>query len=116
MGWRELAALRVRHADLVRRRLLIAKSVTEVNGRACSHAEDAQRRSVPFSRFLVEPPAARGWSRPLNNGGARSKTLHLFASVHATALLSSEATWPNDRRDQPHSAIRTPGSDEDDGH
>lgn len=33
LRWGELAALRVRRVDLVRRRLLVAESVTEVNGR-----------------------------------------------------------------------------------
>ncbi len=56
MRWGELAALRVRQVDLVRRRLLVAESVTEVNGRAIfGTPKTHQRRSVPLPRFLIEP-------------------------------------------------------------
>lgn len=60
LRWGELAALRVRRVDLVRRRLLVAESVTEVNGRAVfGTPKTHQRRSVPLPRFLVEPMAAQ---------------------------------------------------------
>ncbi|HET8600048.1 MAG TPA: site-specific integrase [Segeticoccus sp.] len=56
----ELAALRVRHVDLLRRRFRVEESVTEVNGQlAWSSPKDHQRRSVPFPEFLSEPLAAR---------------------------------------------------------
>ncbi|WP_349880922.1 site-specific integrase [Micromonospora sp. HUAS YX12] len=46
--------------DLVKRRLLVAESVTEVNGRAVfGTPKTHQRRSVPLPRFLVEPIAAQ---------------------------------------------------------
>ncbi|MFG2007877.1 tyrosine-type recombinase/integrase [Micromonospora sp. NPDC048868] len=58
--WGELAALRVRRVDLMKRRLLVAESVTEVNGRAVfGTPKTHQRRSVPLPRFLVEPIAAQ---------------------------------------------------------
>jgi integrase len=58
LRWGELAALRVRRVDLVRRRLLVAESVTEVNGRAVfGSPKSHQRRSVPLPRFLVAPLA-----------------------------------------------------------
>lgn len=51
----ELAALRVRRVDLMRRRLEVAESVTEVNGVLVSGTPKShQRRSVPLPRFLVE--------------------------------------------------------------
>ncbi|MBQ1065177.1 MULTISPECIES: site-specific integrase [Micromonospora] len=60
LRWGELAALRVRRVDLVKRRLLVAESVTEVNGRAVfGTPKTHQRRSVPLPRFLVEPIAAQ---------------------------------------------------------
>jgi integrase len=60
LRWGELAALRVRHVDLDRRRLVVAESVTEVNGRAVfGTPKSHQRRSVPLPRFLVEPMAAQ---------------------------------------------------------
>jgi len=52
----ELAALRARRVDLMRRRLDVAQSVTEVNG-TCVFTVDTkthQQRSVPFPRFLVD--------------------------------------------------------------
>jgi integrase len=59
LRWGELAALRAHRVDLVRRRLLVAESVTEVNGVAVfGTPKSHQRRSVPVPRFLVEPIAA----------------------------------------------------------
>ena len=50
----ELAALRVRHVDLRRRRLTIAESATEVAGRMVFGApKSGAARSVPFPRSLV---------------------------------------------------------------
>lgn len=51
----ELAALRVRHVDMLRRRFRIEEAVTEVNGQLVwSSPKDHQRRSVPFPAFLGE--------------------------------------------------------------
>ncbi|MFK5688736.1 tyrosine-type recombinase/integrase [Ornithinimicrobium sp. LYQ92] len=56
----ELSALRARNVLLLRRRLTIEESVTEVNGRlAWSSPKDHQRRSVPFPSFLAESLARR---------------------------------------------------------
>ncbi len=58
LRWGELAALRAHRVNLVRRRLLIAESVTEVNGKAVfGTPKTHHRRSVPFPRFLVPPLA-----------------------------------------------------------
>ena len=55
----EAAALRVRRVDLLRRRIEIAESVSEVNGEAVfGSPKTHQRRSVPLPRSLVEPMAA----------------------------------------------------------
>ena len=55
LRWGEAAALRVRHADLLRRRLEVVESVTEVNGRMVfGSPKSHQQRSVPVPRFLVE--------------------------------------------------------------
>lgn len=51
----ELAALRVRRVDLPRRRLEIAESVTEINGKMVTGAPKTHReRRVPIGSFLVE--------------------------------------------------------------
>ena len=55
----EMAALRVRHLDLMRRRSVITESVTEVRGRAVfSTPKTHQSRSVPIPRFVVDDLAA----------------------------------------------------------
>lgn len=51
----ELAALRVRRVDLMRRRVEVAEAVTEVNGALVAGTPKThQRRSVPLPRFLVD--------------------------------------------------------------
>lgn len=51
----EVAALRVGRVDMLRRRLTVAESVTEVNGRATfGTPKNHQRRAVPVPRFLVD--------------------------------------------------------------
>jgi integrase len=52
----ELAALRVGRVDLMRRRLEVAESVTEIQGKAVfGTPKTHHRRSVPFPRSLLEP-------------------------------------------------------------
>lgn len=52
----ELAALRVRRVDLMRRRITIAESVTEVSGKAVfGTPKTHQNRSVAIPRSLIEP-------------------------------------------------------------
>ena len=52
----EMAALRVRRVDLVKRRAVIAESVTPVQGKGMvwGTTKTHQRREVPIPRFLVE--------------------------------------------------------------
>lgn len=55
----EMAALRVRNLDLLRRRAPITQSVAEVRGRAVfSTPKTHQSRPVPIPRFLVDDLAA----------------------------------------------------------
>lgn len=54
LRWSEAAALRVKRVDLVRRRMVVAESVAEVNGRLVWGAPKTDaRRTVPLPRFLV---------------------------------------------------------------
>jgi integrase len=55
LRWSELAALRVRNVDLLRRRLTIEEAVTEINGgRAVwGTPKSHERRTVPLPRFLA---------------------------------------------------------------
>lgn len=50
----EAAALRVKHVDMLRRRLRVEESVTEVNGKLVwTTPKDDEARSVPWPAFLV---------------------------------------------------------------
>ena len=55
LRWSELAALRVRNVDLLRRRLNIEQAVTEVNGAQIvwGTPKSHEARSVPLPRFLA---------------------------------------------------------------
>ena len=56
LRWSELAALRVRRVDLVKRRLDVAEAMTEVNGGrvAWGTPKPHEARSVPIPRFLAD--------------------------------------------------------------
>lgn len=55
----EMAALRVENFDMLRRRVNVRQSVTEVKGRLVwSSPKNHERRSVPFPKFLVDDLAA----------------------------------------------------------
>jgi integrase len=55
LRWSELAALRVRNVDLLRRRLNVEEAVTEINGSQLvwGTTKSHERRSVPIPRFLA---------------------------------------------------------------
>src|SRR5215207_4862447 len=55
LRWGEMAALRVRRLDFLRRRALVAESVTPVKGvMTFGPTKGHERREVPLSRFLLE--------------------------------------------------------------
>ena len=55
LRWGELAALRVGRVDTMRRRISVAESVTEPDGKLVwGDPKNHQRRSVPIPKFLVE--------------------------------------------------------------
>ena len=60
LRWSELAGLRVRDVDLMRRRLNIERAVTEVNGGRLewNSPKNHERRSVPLPRFIVVTSSA----------------------------------------------------------
>ena len=66
LRWSELAALRVRHFDLLRRRILVEEAVTEVDGARLvwGTPKTHGRRSVPLPRFLVDELARTVVNRP----------------------------------------------------
>lgn len=56
LRWSELAALRVEHVDVMRRRLNVCEAVTEINGGklAWGTPKSHEARSVPLPKFLAE--------------------------------------------------------------
>ncbi|MCU1671780.1 MAG: xerC [Blastococcus sp.] len=66
LRWSELAALRVRHFDLLRRRVLVEEAVTEVDGTRLvwGTPKTHGRRSVPLPRFLADELARTVVNRP----------------------------------------------------
>ena len=56
LRWSELAALRVKRVDLMRRRINVAEAVVEVDGRSLvwGTPKSHEARSVPVPRFLVD--------------------------------------------------------------
>jgi integrase len=71
LRWSELAALRVRHFDLLRRRVLVEEAVTEVDGSRLvwGTPKTHGRRSVPLPRFLVDELARTVGDPPCRRAG-----------------------------------------------
>ncbi len=64
----EMAALRVRHLDLLRRRAAIVEAVAEVHGVAVfSSPKTHQSRSVPIPRFMIDDLASLAAGRGEND-------------------------------------------------
>lgn len=65
LRWGEMAALRVQDFDMLRRRVNISRSVTEVNGLDWKAPKAHERRSVPFPAALAEELSSlmvdKGW-------------------------------------------------------
>jgi integrase len=58
LRWGEMAALRVQDFDMLRRRVNISRSVTEVGGLQWSTPKTHERRSVPFPAVLADELSA----------------------------------------------------------
>ena len=99
--WGEMAALRVSRLDLVKRRALIAESVTPVQGLGLvwGTPKSHQRRSVPIPRFLADELAS------LIEG--RSPTDLVFPSVRSGEPIRVTAFKRTFRRAAEH--IGVPG-------
>ena len=55
LRWGEMAALKVRRIDFLRRRVLVAESVTPVRGgMTWGETKGHERREVPLPRFLID--------------------------------------------------------------
>ena len=55
LRWGEMAALKVKRVDMLKRRLDVAEAITEVGGKVVwGTPKNHERRSVPFPAFLVD--------------------------------------------------------------
>ncbi|WP_246021364.1 tyrosine-type recombinase/integrase [Arthrobacter echini] len=60
LRWGEATALRVRHLDMLRRRLLIEENAVQVGSRIeVGTPKNHKKRTVPFPRFLLDELAAQ---------------------------------------------------------
>ncbi|OUM42893.1 site-specific integrase [Arthrobacter agilis] len=58
LRWGEAVGLRVRHLDMLKRRIRVEENAVEVGGRVeVGTPKNHKRRTVPFPRFLAEPLA-----------------------------------------------------------
>jgi integrase len=104
----ELAALRVKRIDLMRRRALVAESVTEVGGvQQWGTPKGHERREVPIPRFLVDDLAVHVAGRHANDlvfpgvraGNAlRVRVFRRAALDRAAAALGLEGLHPHELR------------------
>lgn len=118
--WGEMAALRVGRMDLLRRRALIAESVTLVRGvQTWGTPKGHERREVPIPRFLVaelaEHVAGKGRDDlvfPGVKGGAlRSQTFQRTAFDTAVSALGVGAMHPHELRHTAASLAIASGAD-----
>jgi integrase len=99
LRWGELAALRVHDVHLDTRRINVARSMTEVNGKAVfGTPKNHQRRQVPLPTFLVD--------RLAEHIAGKGSTDLLFSSPHGGVLRNN-----NFRRDLFDAAATAAGLD-----
>lgn len=98
----ELAALRVGRLDLLRRRAIIAESVTVVQGRGqvWGTPKSHERREVPIPRFLIKDLAG--------HGRGKSRDDLVFAGVRSGTALRA-AVFRRAGFDKAAEAIGVPG-------
>lgn len=107
LRWGEFAALRVRHVDLMRRRVTIAESAAEVQGKMIfGPTKTHQRRVVVLPRFLVDPLVQHMGTRPAedllfpapNGGVLRNSNFRHRVLTPAAAAVGLAGLSPHDLR------------------
>lgn len=120
LRWGEMAALRVRRLDLLRRRATIAESVTPVAGKMTfGPTKGHEHRSVPVPRFLVDELAqlvARKGPDDLVFTGSRgavmrSQTFQRAALARAGEAIGVEGFHPHELRHTAASLAIASGAD-----
>ncbi len=115
LRWSEFAALRVRHMDLMRRRIDVSEAVTEVNGSrlAWGTPKSHERRPVPIPRFLVDELtialAGRGRDE-LAFPGARGGVLRNRPRGAPGSTPRPIGGWPDAARIAAHRCVPSPSA------
>jgi integrase len=112
LRWGEMAALRVHRIDFLRRRALIAESVTPVNGVLMfGPTKRHERREVPLPRFLLEDLAQHVAEKPSDDlvfTGLRGNPLR--SQVFQRATLDQACERAGIARLTPHELRHTAAS------
>lgn len=120
LRWGEMAALRVQRLDLLRRRVLVAESVTPVGGAmSCGPTKGHERREVPIPPFLARElgNAIVGKARDdlvfVGPRGAvlRSQTFQRAALTEAAAAIGVPGLTPHELRHTAASLAIASGAD-----
>lgn len=120
LRWGEMAALRVGRLDFLRRRVLVAESVTPVKGvMTFGPTKGHERREVPLPRFLLEDLSRHVAGRPadelLFTGGRgavmRSQTFQRAALTEAAERLGVPGFHPHELRHTAASLAIASGAD-----
>ena len=118
--WGEMAALRIHRIDFLRRRVLVAESVTPVAGRMTfGPTKGHERREVPLPRFLVDDLARQVAGRAagdlvfVGERGAvmRSQTFQRAALTKAAETLGIPGFHPHELRHTAASLAIASGAD-----
>ncbi|HEY5848670.1 MAG TPA: tyrosine-type recombinase/integrase [Microlunatus sp.] len=120
LRWGEMAALRVGRVDFLRRRVLVAESVTPVKGvMSFGPTKGHERREVPVPRFLVEELARHAEGHDTDDllftGGRgatmRSQTFQRAALTEAANRLGVPGFHPHELRHTAASLAIASGAD-----
>lgn len=120
LRWGEMAALKVGRVDFLRRRVLVAESVTPVKGvMTFGPTKGHERREVPLPRFLVEDLSrhvtGRAADELLFTGGRgavmRSQTFQRAALSEAAERLGVPGFHPHELRHTAASLAIASGAD-----
>ena len=104
----ECAALRVRSVDLMRRRLRVSESVSEVNGHLIwSTPKTHQSRDVPIPRSLIDALVAQACGQERRGRAVQQSERR----AHPAGELAAASLGPGGRRGRPRRALRRTTSD-----
>lgn len=120
LRWGEMAALRIKRLDFLRRRATIAESVTPVKGKMTwGPTKGHERREVPLPRFLLDDLSAQVAGRDpeelvfvgLRGAPMRSQTFQRAALTEAAAGLGLDGFTPHMLRHTAASLAIASGAD-----